>query len=299
MKPFVSIIVPAYNEAHHVKNLIETLLVLDYPHDRYEIIIVDNKSTDITSTIIKKYPVTYLLEDATQSSYAARNAGVRNARGDILAFTDADCLVDNEWLTNVVAAFQCHKADIVSGSIAFTANARCLVGLYDTIMCEDSQRRAAEKGRSAGGNLAARRDVFERIGFFDARLISGGDGEWVARATSAGFKLTYCDRAKVYHSARSLSEVLERSFRIGFGNGQIDQLSRDSSEQAPECRRRKFHAKWIFRGIRIYGRQLRAVNLGVSKQNLGLIRRLELNLLAVFLQTLSFCGWVKGKCSNV
>src|SRR6476646_11757769 len=90
--PKVSVVVPVYNGEETIKTCVESLVGLDYPRDRFEVLIVDNKSTDGTRRVVEKYPVTLLQEAAVQSSYAARNLGVARSSGEIIAFTDADCV---------------------------------------------------------------------------------------------------------------------------------------------------------------------------------------------------------------
>jgi len=85
---FISIIVPAYNCESTIESCVNALLQQDYSKDHYEIIIVDNNSKDNTAELIKKYPVTYLMQDRIQTSYASRNYGIENTKGAIIAFTD-------------------------------------------------------------------------------------------------------------------------------------------------------------------------------------------------------------------
>jgi glycosyltransferase involved in cell wall biosynthesis len=101
--PMVSVVIPVYNGQRTIGRLLISLLDLDYPANRYEIIVVDNRSTDHTCQIVEKYPVTLLHEEEFQSSYAARNRGISHARGEIIAFTDADCIADERWLRELVA----------------------------------------------------------------------------------------------------------------------------------------------------------------------------------------------------
>ena len=124
---FISVIVPVYNEEDNIGFLIKRLLSLNYPKNRYEIIIVDNNSKDNTPEIIKKYKVIYLNEKK-QSSYAARNKGIKKAKGNILAFVDGDCIPDKEWLKNTTKHFIEEKVDIIAGNII----------LSDTINTSDS-----------------------------------------------------------------------------------------------------------------------------------------------------------------
>ncbi|MDY0128997.1 MAG: glycosyltransferase, partial [Methanosarcina vacuolata] len=94
--PFVSVVVGIRNEEKFIEECIESLLNLDYPRDSYEIIIVDGMSTDKTRDIVQKYPVKLLLNEKKNVA-AARNLGVDNARGELVAFTDGDCKVDTQW----------------------------------------------------------------------------------------------------------------------------------------------------------------------------------------------------------
>src|SRR3990170_3006911 len=103
MIPKISVIVPVYNDAQRIGKCIESLLQQTYPHEKYEVIIIDNGSTDETREVIKKYPVKLLIEDKIQSSYAARNKGIKNAKGEVIAFTDSDCIPGNDWIERGVA----------------------------------------------------------------------------------------------------------------------------------------------------------------------------------------------------
>lgn len=88
--PFVSVIVPVYNAEGMVGDCIESLLNQDYPKDRYEIIIVDNDSTDGTAEVIRRYPVKYMMEREMHTCFAAEDTGARASRGELLAFCDSD-----------------------------------------------------------------------------------------------------------------------------------------------------------------------------------------------------------------
>ena len=116
--PFVSVIVPVYNDAQRIWKCIESLLQQTYPRQKYEVIIIDNGSTDETRTVIQKYPVKLLIEDKIQNSYAARNKGIKNACGEVIAFTDADCIPDSDWIekgvTNLLRTPNC---GLVGGEI--------------------------------------------------------------------------------------------------------------------------------------------------------------------------------------
>ena len=115
--PGISIIVPVYNAQSCIAGLVESLLGQNHPEKLTEIIIVDNNSTDQTKEIIKQYPVILLEENEIQSSYAARNKGIRCAHGEILAFIDADCIAAENWIAEGVMALENGDGDIVGGKV--------------------------------------------------------------------------------------------------------------------------------------------------------------------------------------
>ena len=110
--PFVSIIVPVLNSPARVKQCIESSLSQTYPKDKYEIIIVDNGSTDNTIRVIEQYPVKILVEKDIQTPYAARNKGIYHAQGEIIALTDANCSPQPDWIKEGITALQEENADL-------------------------------------------------------------------------------------------------------------------------------------------------------------------------------------------
>ena len=96
-----TIVIPVFNMADTIGRCLESITALDYDPEAFEVIVVDNMSTDETREIVAKFPVKVLEEKVFQSSYAARNTGIAAARGKLIAFTDADCVVDRAWLDEI------------------------------------------------------------------------------------------------------------------------------------------------------------------------------------------------------
>ena len=94
----VSVIIPVYNDKRGIKKCLKSLLEQNYNKELYEIIIVDNGSTDGTKEFLKKSPVKFLEENDIQSSYASRNKGIKHSKNEILCFTDSDVIVDKNWI---------------------------------------------------------------------------------------------------------------------------------------------------------------------------------------------------------
>ncbi len=211
--PSVSIIVPVYNSKDTIRMCLKSLLNLDYPFDRLEILAVDNNSTDGSKEIIAQFPVTYLLENKVQTSYGARNKGIENASGEILIFTDADCIADPQWLRNLLEGFKERNVGCCAGEI-LPYKPFSLVEVYSARKGFISQRITLSKPFlpfPQTANVAYRREVFERIGAFNHRLISGGDADFAWRMQlQTNLKIEYCPEAIVYHKHRSSLKGLFR-----------------------------------------------------------------------------------------
>jgi glycosyltransferase involved in cell wall biosynthesis len=100
--PFVTIIVCTYNGEKCIKDCLDALTKQDYPKDKYETIVVDDGSTDKTNQIVSEYSVKVIKHEKNLGICSARNTGLRNANGTIVAYTDDDCIVKKGWLKNLV-----------------------------------------------------------------------------------------------------------------------------------------------------------------------------------------------------
>lgn len=210
--PFVSIVVPVYNGEKTIGRCIESLLNLDYPKDRYEIIVVDNGSKDRTREIVKKYPVTLLVENKIRSSYAARNKGIKHAKGEYIAFIDADEWADKKWLKEMVkhASF---KNRILTGSVIPVVEKNTPWEWFDYY----SQLNVANDAFIGCGNMMAEKQIFDFIGNFP-EVASGGDIDFIKRCAKQKIEKKFVKTAQVFHRTRkSFKELVARGLRIGLG----------------------------------------------------------------------------------
>lgn len=226
---FVSIIVPVYNGSRTIDALLTSLLALDYPADRHEILIVDNKSTDDTRERIRRYPVTLLEETEIQSSYAARNRGIEAAKGEILAFTDADCVVEPTWLKRLLAdhgeprwgGFLGNLKPFPPGNLIERYYAH--MGILNLEHRQGPYFHADSMGERLcsripamdyrthmllpdhtvniiAGNVAFKRIALEEIGYFDQWMTGGGDADLGWRLqTQTDWQIAMVPEAIVYH----------------------------------------------------------------------------------------------------
>lgn len=291
---FISVIVPVYNEEKNIRSLIERLLDLNFPRNKYEVIVVDNNSKDNTSEIIKEFQVIYLCEEK-QSSYAARNKGIKESKGDILAFIDGDCIPDKDWLKNAIAHFINEDVDIMAGNIILSINYSIplkIIDIYQLIAMGERQRNSEKEGKCAGGNLIVKKEIFKKIGYFDERLISGGDGEWTKRATQYGFKIRYYEDVKIYHPPEGFFSLFKRSIRIGYGIAQIHYLLHRSFNLSALDDNRSMNI--IQRSLEIYYRSIRLFWNSYKQGKINKGKLLLLVFLSILLKSASFYGIVKG-----
>ena len=225
VQPFVSVIVPVYNGLQTIAACIESLLAQEYPRELYEIIVVDNNSTDSTDKTVQRYSVTLLYELTLQTPAAARNRGIQAARGDILAFIDADCIASSTWLQLLVAPLVDPVVGAVSGSIEGYQPQPLVEQFFDTLKpyAVDSEQRFVPL---LTGNMACRRSLVEQLGLFDEHLSTAEDLDlgWRIQAT-AGKRIVYQPEALVHHKYRSTVRGLFHQYRrYGFSEILVDTL---------------------------------------------------------------------------
>lgn len=221
--PFVSVIVPVHNGAGTIEACVRALLAQDYPRDRYEVLVVDNRSTDGTPELVAREPVRLLREEAIQGSYAARNRGIREARGEVLAFTDADCIAHPGWIRQGVRALAQPGVGCVGGRILAHAP-RTLAQRYAAATGALSQEAAlwenAFKPAVYTANAFYPKAAVERVGGFDPRVRSGGDADLAWRVQSQlGLSAAFAPEAVVEHEHRArVRDLLRQKRNYGYGS---------------------------------------------------------------------------------
>lgn len=219
----VSVIVPVYNDPEGIRLTLDTLLAQSYPVENHEILVVDNGSTDETRDMIRRFStahdhISLLIEDEVQGSYAARNEGIRNATGELLAFLDADVTVDHDWLERGVKRFGGDVDYLACDVELYSQGRETLVGKYDKHCGFPVKRYLEESHFGPTCGLFVRASVFDEVGLFDERLISGGDGEFGSRVHGAGKEQRFANDVSVYHPTRSsLRSLIGKHVRIGRG----------------------------------------------------------------------------------
>ena len=175
--PSASIVVPVLNGERTIDLCVSSLKALDYPEGAYEVIIVDNGSTDGTPRILdshSSWPYIKLLSETKRGASPARNRGIESANGDIIAFTDADCAVTDTWLRNLVRPFEDPTVGGVGGEVASYEPASIVERYVATL---DVQRHTLSRPflpYAQTANVAYRAQVFKEValqaGVFIGRL---------------------------------------------------------------------------------------------------------------------------------
>lgn len=232
----VSVIVPVRNRPVAVARCIESLLRSDYPPSHLELICVDNGSTDNTPAVLEGYsPRVRVVSELTPGPGAARNAGIRVASGERIAFTDSDCIVEPDWVRRIVAPLDEPEIGIVGGRIL--AQRPCSpVGLFGERIHD---HRAAIEGfyppYVISMNIAMRCETLAALGGFDERLLRCEDVDLSVRAVQAGLRLAYCDEAVIHHRNRdSLWELMREGFQHGYYAPQLLEIHEDYYRAARE-----------------------------------------------------------------
>lgn len=230
----ISVIIPVYNDP---QGLIDTLESLTYQEtDReYEIVVVDNNSDDKTSEVIERFEEDYpdlvkgFEENEIQSSYAARNKGIENAEGDIICFLDADMWVDEDYLEEIASYFEENpEFGYIGCQVKIVDRSGTLPAKFNKLNGFPVEEYLETSDFVPTCCLSLRAEIFEKIGKFDQKLISGGDKEFGTRVANSNVKMRFLDKIVVYHPARSsLKSIGKKYFRIGRGTYQLESRYED------------------------------------------------------------------------
>ncbi|MFX0196962.1 MAG: glycosyltransferase [Candidatus Hodarchaeota archaeon] len=204
--PPASIIIPVYNGMNHIGKCLKSLLELEYPF--FETIVVDDGSTDGTCMIINDFfgkmsNLFLIRSEKNQGSAYARNQGVKQARFDILVFLDADCVVDKNWLKNLVEKVMetgtcaAGRIETVNSGISRWADEEDKRWIEWKETYNIFHKRGFRWGLS--GIFGIQRTLFDDIGEFDEILSRRVDGDYFIRLFKQGIKVVFVPSAVVFH----------------------------------------------------------------------------------------------------
>ena len=218
--PRVSVVVCSYNGAATLRECLDSLMRLDYPD--YEVILVDDGSQDDTREIAQEFPQVVYYHQENHGLSVARNVGARLATGEIVAYTDSDCVVDEHWLRYLADAMQDQQVEAIGGPNITPPSdgwvAKCVAvspGNPSHVMLDD---RYAE--HVPGCNMAFHRQTLLGLGGFDPQFRQAGDDvDMCWRLLDANLPIGYASGAMVWHHRRATVSAYARQQK-GYGRSE-------------------------------------------------------------------------------
>lgn len=224
--PFISIIIPTYNRPEQLATCLESLIELDYPHNCFEVIVVDDGSKTSLESVVAPFTsqldVT-LLRQINNGAASARNTGAKQAKGEFLAFTDDDCMPAADWLKTLAANFiqapNCliggRTINILSKNIYSTASQELIDYVYKYYNTKPHKARFF-----ASNNIALSKERFLAIGGFDITYLrmASEDRELCDRWLQKGYLMLYAPEVQINHAHHlSLISFWQQHFFYGRG----------------------------------------------------------------------------------
>ena len=190
----VSIIIPMYNSEDYIEACIESIFSINYPQDKFEVIIVDNGSTDQSLEIVKRYPVKVISCPEGNIS-KVRNVGATIAKGNIFAFVDSDCAVGNGWLSAAVEILSRPGVVATGSGYKLPQNATWIekAWLYESKIEERLVKLIP------CGNFIVNAVAFNEIGGFNESLITCEDADICERLINKGYQIVNSTRVESVH----------------------------------------------------------------------------------------------------
>lgn len=225
----VSIIIPVYNRSNELRRVLAALSTQSFPHERAEVLICDDGSREELGELVAEFrqrqrfcDVRHLRQD-NRGAGAARNLGIANAAGELLAFTDSDCEPDPDWLSELVTPFADPTVGIAGGFVDYRAarhlSGRCVNFLMSSTLgaggARDPRGVVSMNYYPRAGNMAVLRHLAVEAGGFPGHS-HGEDLEFGSRVMALGFRAEFVPTAKVLHNeCRSFVQVGREAFRKG------------------------------------------------------------------------------------
>lgn len=198
MASFISVIVVTKNEEKNISQCLDSLMAQDYPKDTYELIVVDGASIDKTREICQRYPVRLIMAKQSGISHQ-RNQGVKLAKGEYVAFTDADCIVEKSWLRKLIGQIEAADGGVVAvggPNLVFDSDPPLskVIGYAQETLLGSGGSPAAYKiskpgyvSSIANCNILYRKETIAKEGY-DETLSVGDDCELNFRLRQRGYK---------------------------------------------------------------------------------------------------------------
>lgn len=222
-RPAVTVVVPVQDMEETIAACVGALARQDHPS--YEVLVVDNGSTDGTREQVRRFPVT-LLEESTPGAASARNRGIRAARGEVIAFTDADCVPSRSWLRELTAPMADREITVTAGAMQPLPGEATLIGTYSRLIGQYSAEATLENVRfpyAPTACMAIRKEVLETVGLFDPAFLTYEGADLFHRIHQRGLlRHAITRRALILYRTRAdVRAFIRQNFRYGQGYGRF------------------------------------------------------------------------------
>jgi len=223
-RPFFSIIIPTYNRPRQLYECLKSIERLEFPKKRFEVIVVDDGSKTPLRKLIRSFENHFsakLIQQSNAGPAAARNAGASIAMGDLVVFTDDDCLALPNWLSKLENRFNQNPKNVIGGRTINALENNSFAATSQLIIDAAYQYHNADFANArffASNNMAVPATLFRSIGGFDARFWTSEDREFCDRWLWRGYRMTYAPEIVVYHvNPLRLQTYLRQHFNYGRG----------------------------------------------------------------------------------
>lgn len=207
----ISIIITTKNEEFNITRLLESMHKIK---DKIEVIIVDAGSTDKTCEIAKSYDFVKLISAPSSLRGGGRNIGVKKSSGNVIVFLDADTELTDKWYSELINSMKIY--DIVAG-YSPDPKGRHLPRVPIYVNGQDITYPTC--------NIAYKREIFEKVGYFREEMITAEDIELNYRCVKAGYTMFYNPKMKVYHYQRATRKgFAKQAFWNGYGRRQLNRI---------------------------------------------------------------------------
>ena len=238
--PKVSIIIPVKDRPEDIAECLQSLSDLNYPEDKMEVIVVDDGSTQSISDIVSSFNARLIRLEESQGASVCRNIGAQNAGGDILAFLDADCMADKNWLQELVPFLQIEGIGAAGGLVDGYYHKSQLDRYEEAFSSLSMGKRLIFQGNTESNfyvpscNLLVTSAVFRAMGGFKKGMHVGEDVDLCWRIRKNGHVLLYVPAGKVAHKHRNkLFKMLQRRKDYGTSEAPLYYFHRDKKKRFP------------------------------------------------------------------
>ena len=252
--PSFTIIVPTYRRPHQLADCLRSLAALDYPRDRFEVLVVDDGGETPLDTTVGPFRsglrIT-LVRQENAGPAAARNTGAQHAKGEFIAFTDDDCVVERGWLSELARVLSVDPECMVGGQTVNAAPQLCSTAsqLIVDVVYRHYNADPAHARFVASNNLALSAAGFRELGGFDPTYRTAEDRDLCDRWRHRGRRIVYAEAARVHHGrSMDLRAFWRQHFSYGRGAERFSRLraKRGSGSMLVESRFHLDVRNWLW-----------------------------------------------------